>query len=597
MKNTIFSKSKLNGNTFIRISLFCSFFIFLFSIANAQTKQLIGTVKDKAGLPLIGVSVLIKGTTIGTVSDFDGKFSLKSNSAKDVLQFTYVGYDSKLVEVGNQVNLQITMSENSKNLDEVIVVGYGTQRKSDVTGSLVSVKADDMNAIPTTSVAEMLRGQAVGVVVTQNSSRPGGASDIVIRGKKSINGGNAPLYIVDGVPVDNIDDFNSQDISSVEVLKDASAQSIYGARASNGVILITTKKGADKKVTVDFSAYYAVQGVKRNFDFYSGDEWVQLRREAYRSYPDGAYTDPSFGQMQPNVDKKIYTDWENLAISSAPQQKYDLSIRSGNETTKLTTSLGLFDQKGMIAPASYRRYTLRFDVEHKLSKKVTIGVNASYTASDRSQEDDSFSKFITQSPLLNPIDSITGSQKNILEDSKYNPIWNNQNMLNETKTSRILLNGTLDWQILKGFKYRLNASINSRNSEQGIYLNSKHEKGIGDKGKATLAIAESDDYLLENIFTYDWKINKTNNFDATFVYSINTSTDKTTQLSGSGFTTDDLGYNNIGAAAKTLTNSRIITPRNLISYMGRLRYNLMDRYLFSASARMDGSSVFGVNNK
>ncbi len=596
--------------------LFLAFFGLLISFSLvAQNHSVSGTVKDSKGESLIGVSVVVKGSTSGTITDLNGRYNLPTVALKDVLVFSYVGYKEKEIVAAKQNVINVTLIEDNRLLDEVIVVGYGTQRKSDLTGSVVSVKADDMNAVPTSSVAEMLRGQAAGVVVTQGSARPGGGSDIVIRGKKSLTGGNSPLFIVDGVPVSNIDDFNSQDIQSVEVLKDASSQAIYGARASNGVILITTKSGADNKTVVDFSTYLGTQQLKRNFDFYSPDEWIQLKREANRKYtlqPDGSYLteylggnpvggvypgDASlFGNMYPDLVKRRFTNWEELMIKPATQQKYDLSVRTGNDKTKITASLGYFDQKGMVEPAKYNRANMRFNLIQKISKKVSIGFNTSYTSSYRSQEDGSFSKFITEPPLLNATDTL-GNLIPLLANSKYNPIWNNKNMINEEKSNRLLLNATFDWEILKGLKYRLNASMNSRQSESGVYLNSKHETGSKSNGEASLSISDNKDYLLENILTYDYKINESNKLDATFVQSVNTITNTYTGMRGYGFATDDLGYNNIGASAKPDPIGRSITPRNLLSYMGRVRYNLMDKYLFSASARMDGSSVFGADNK
>lgn len=589
--------------------------VFVSLTLSAQNHSVSGVVKDKKGETLIGVTAIVKGTTNGTVSDIEGRYSISSVSANDIIVFSSIGYMNKEVSIDNRSIIDVILEEEDQILNEIVVVGYGTQKKSDLTGSVVSVKADDMNAIPTSSVAEMLRGQAAGIVVTQNSARPGGGSDIVIRGKKSLTGGNSPLFIVDGVPVTSIDDFNSQDIESVEVLKDASSQAIYGARASNGVILITTKSGADNKTVVDFSTYVGTQQLKRNFDFYSGDEWIQLKREANRAYTmeaDGTYAteylggDPVdgvypgdeslFGNMHPNLVDRNFTDWEDLMIKPAIQQKYDLSVRTGNEKTKITTSIGYFDQKGMVKPSSYNRANARFNLNQKISEKISIGVNTSYTSSKRKQEDGSFNKFITQSPLLNPTDA-DGALLPMLADSKWNPIWNNKNMINEMETNRLMMNVTFDWKIIKGLNYRLNASLNSRESERGIYLNSKHEKGSTSGGDATLQLDNTKDYLLENIFTYDYRINTTNKFDVTLVQSVNTINEKRTKMSGYGFTTDDLGYDNIGAASKTDPVARSIIPRNLASYMGRLRYNLAERYLFSASARIDGSSVFGANNK
>ena len=577
------------------ITLFC--FTIIFSVS-AQRRTLTGSVKDSGGDPMIGVSVVLRGSNVGTITDLNGNFSIEISSGKDVLVFSYVGYETISQQAGNSNILNVTLVEDTKVLEELVVVGYGTQRKSDLTGSVVSVKSEDMNAIPTTSVAEMLRGQAAGVVVTQGSARPGGSSNILIRGKRSLTGGNSPLFIVDGVPVSNIDDFNSHDIQSVEVLKDASSQSIYGARASNGVILITTKRGAENKTTVDFSAYVGSQQLKRNFDFYNGDEWVQLKREANRSYPEGIYLDDTslFGNMYPNLLDRNYTVWEDLMIKSAIQQKYDLSVRSGGPNTRITASLGYFDQQGMIQPANFNRTNFRFNIDHKLSKKVSIGLNSNFTQSYRTQEDESFSKFITQSPLLNPFDD-NGNLLDMLADSKWNPLWNNQQMQDNQQANRLLLNGTFDWEILKGLKYRLNASMNTRNTERGTYQTSIHEKGSTSNGRATLDIDAYSDYLVENILTYDKSLNKEHKFDVTLVQSYNSIKSTSTSMKGYGFATDDLGYNNIGAASKTDPVMRSITPRNLLSYMGRLRYNMMDKYLFSASARIDGSSVFGVKNK
>ncbi len=564
----------------------------------SQKRTVSGTVKDIGGDPMIGVSVVLKGTVVGTITNFNGQYTIEATSNRDVLVFSYIGYESKSESVGNKTIIDVTMLEDTKMLDELVVVGYGTQRKSDLTGSVVSVKAEDMNAIPTTSIAEMLRGQAAGVVVTQNTNRPGASSSILIRGKRSLTGGNAPLFIVDGVPVSNIDDFNAQDILSVEVLKDASSQSIYGARASNGVILVTTKRGADNRLIVDFSSYYATQQLKRNFDFYDGDEWIQMKREANRSFPDGVYLadDGLFGIMYQNLLDRNYTDWEALALSAAPQQKYDLSVRAGNQTTKLTTSLGYFKQEGVIQPANYERANFRVNLDHELNKKLKLGINLNYTYSNRQTEDETFSNYITRSPLLDPTDD-SGNIIQILEDSRFNPLWNNLHYFNFTEARRLLLNTTLDWKIAKGLNYRLNASMNQRNSEQGIYQDSFHERGATTNGRAVINFGFSEDYLIENIVNYDYNYKDIHKWDATFVQSVNLIKTTDTSVRGYGFTTDDLMYNNIGAAAKTDPVQRDIIPRTLLSYLGRLRYNLLDRYLFSASARIDGSSVFGANNK
>lgn len=563
-----------------------------------------GVVRDEQGEPLIGVSVLIEGTTKGTITDFDGNFTLNAQEGQ-TLEVSYMGYRTEHVRVSGS-SLAVVLREDTKTLDEVVVVGYGTQKRSDLTGSVASVKADDVNAVPTSSVAEMLRGQAAGVVVTQNSARPGGQSDIVIRGKKSLTGGNAPLYIVDGTPVDNIDDFNSQDIESVEVLKDAAAQAIYGARASNGVILVTTKKGAEGKTSVDINAYAGAQMVKRNFDLYSGAEWAQLKREANRSFvydpatktATGTYQDDAslFGNMYQNLVDQQYTDWENLMVHPALQQKYDISVRTGNDRSKMSAALGYFDQEGMISPANYQRYNARFDFSQKLGKRVTLGFKANYIHSNQKSEDSDFAKVLTESPLLSAYDA-DGNMLSLLADSKWSPLWNNAHYTSDKKTDRFMLGANLNWDIWGGFTYRLNASVNYRNQEQGTYQDSKHEKGSSVGGQAAITNTRYVDYLLENIFGYDHTWQDKHHLNVTLVQSIESIRTTKTQTSGSGFATDDLGYNNISAASITNPTVRTITPRHLVSFMGRVNYSLMDKYLFSVSARVDGSSVFGKNSK
>ncbi len=507
-----------------------------------------GVVRDEQGEPLIGVSVVLEGTTQGTITDFDGQFVLSAQEGQ-TLEISYMGYRTERVKVGKGV-LSVVLSEDTKALDEVVVVGYGTQKRSDLTGSVVSVKAEDMNAVPTSSVAEMLRGQAAGVVVTQNSARPGGQSDIVIRGKKSLTGGNAPLYIVDGTPVDNIDDFNAQDIESIEVLKDASAQAIYGARASNGVILVTTKRGSEGKTQVDLNAYAGAQMVKRNFDLYSGAEWARMKREANRSFvydpvtktATGDYQDDVslFGNMYQNLVDERYTNWEELMIKPALQQKYDISVRTGNDRTKMSAALGFYDQEGMIAPANYRRYNARFDVSQKLGKRVTIGMKANYVHSDQKSEDSEFSKVLTESPLLSAYDE-DGNMLSLLADSKWSPLWNNAHYTSDKKTDRFMLGLNLDWNIWGGLTYRLNTSVNYRNQEQGVYQDSKHEKGSSVGGQASVANTRYVDYLLENILAYDRTWQEKHHLNVTLVQSIESIRTTMTTTGGSGFATDDLG--------------------------------------------------------
>ena len=300
-------------------------FLFAFALMTAQSqKKITGTVLSASDkMPLPGASVIVKGASSSTSTDLDGVFTISVPANATILTISYIGYKGKDVVITSN-SLTISLIEDTSSLDEVVVVGYGTQKKSDVTGAVSKVNLEKAVAIPTTNITEMLRGQAAGVQVTLGSARPGGASNILIRGRNSIRGGNDPLVVLDGFPIENINDINPDDIASIEVLKDASAQAIYGARASNGVILVTTKKGKEGKMRVNFNSYTTSQRLTKNFDMYNAEEFAQLRREAKRTdnLPSQVYlTDAlSFnGATTPEYLNYLagnYTDWEKTVLKT-----------------------------------------------------------------------------------------------------------------------------------------------------------------------------------------------------------------------------------------------------------------------------------------
>lgn len=295
------------------------FVLFAVQITWAQDQKTIsGTIVDANGVPLAGASVVVQGTSIGASTDFDGLFSLQVPDDATIIEVSYIGYVTAAVPITDQP-LNIVLQEDANKLDEVIVVGYGTQKKSDVVGSVTSVDLEEASAIPTTNVAEMLRGRAAGVQINLSDARPGGSSDILIRGKVSLEG-NAPLIVVDGVFYDDINDVAADDISNIEVLKDASATAIYGARAANGVILITTKRGKEGKMVVNYHGYTTTQHLTKNFDIYSGEEFADLRREANRDRTTGDFTgdDVIFDELAlESIASGRYVNWEDLVLRDA----------------------------------------------------------------------------------------------------------------------------------------------------------------------------------------------------------------------------------------------------------------------------------------
>lgn len=559
-------------------------------------------VTDESGQPIVGATVIaLKDMTLATITDPDGRFALALNKG-DKIEISSMGFVTITTTVDtSKTDQTYSLKEDFMLLDEVIVVGYGTQRRSDVTGAIASVTSDKINTTPTTSVAEMLRGAAAGVQVSLNSAAPGGSSTVLIRGRRSLSADNTPLYIVDGVPMTSIDDINSNDIASLEILKDASSQSIYGARAANGVILITTKRGQAGQTKITYSGYAAIQDISRNFEFYNGEEWAAYRKEAYyNAYGTYDEADCFKGLMKDVLDSGEWVDWEKQMIHQALQHKHDVLVQSGNDKTKFAFGLGGYFQDGMVINSGFERVSGRLNIDHKLSKSLSMGANLSYSRSWQQSADGSFNTFVTMPPLAKVYedDGVT-LRKDVTEagESHYNPLWNITNSDIYSQVDRYVINLFADWKIGKNLSYRVNASMNARDVESRSYLGTKHTTGQNTKGKATISTTEYYDYLLENILNYSKDFNADNKLDITLMQSLNSITYQSVGFTGTGFANDDFTYNAIGSALEYGVPTYGLSERQMVSFLGRVRYNLKNRYLFTTALRVDGSSVFGANNK
>ncbi len=571
-------------------------------------KQVKGTVSDYDGTTLPGVNILEVGTQNGTVSDIDGNYQLEVSGPDAELNFSFVGYEAQKVKVGTQATINVKFAEDLSFLNEVVVVGYGTQKRSNIAGAVTSVDVEKTNAIPTINVAEMLRGKAAGVQVTLGDARPGGSSKILIRGRKSLIASNDPLFIVDGVPVESIDEVNSADVKSIEVLKDAASQAIYGARASNGVILITTKRGSDGKLKITYNGYYGAQKLTRNFDIYSAEEWAQLKREAFRAssrtgefLTDEAVFDSPI-QLKA-VQDKTFVNWEDLVLETAQIQKHDIGISGGNESTKTYLGLGFYDQNGLIPTSGFTRGSLRFNIDQKLSDQVSVGVNSYFSRSVQNIESGGINKYITLPPLGFPFDAEGEIVRFPIDQDKYNPLWNIKESTNEIFKNKNSVNLFLDVKLFKGFKYRLSGTSISWGQTGGKYLTTLHEGSSGN-GLAQVYNRSYTEFLVENIIDYTKDINESHHLDFTFLQSINQFKKTKFDLKGVGFENDDLGYAGIRSAetqsavdfidyAGNPANSR----KAILSFLGRVRYNFKEKYLLTLTARADAASVFGESDK
>lgn len=567
-------------------------------------REIRGTVTDPDGNPLTGVNIVIKSQPgRGAVTDFDGKYKLEISEDSVTLIFSYIGYETQEVTVVNQQVLDIVMKESISRLDEIVVVGYGTQKKSDVTGSVAVVDVDKAMTQPTTDFSEMLRGQAAGVRITLNDPRPGGNSNIVIRGNNSILGGNSPLFIVDGVPLDNINDINTEDITSIEILKDASAQAIYGARASNGVVLVTTKRGKEGKLSISYNGYYSNEKLVRNFDLYSGEEWIQLRREAFRTSNENGEYEPDdfvFSPIQLDVmNTKNYVNWEDLVMRSGTISNHNVSLSGGSKQTKAYASLGFFDQKGVIPGSDFLRGSARINLDHRISDKLSLQSNVFLTTSKQNIESGTL-QWIVLPPVSRAFDENGQIVRYPLGDNQNsytNPLWNMRESTNENKSNSMDLNLSGSYDITDGLSYQLNSSLRRKSTDGGYYFSSLHSSGLADHGRASIWGGLREEYLLENILTYDKEFNQNNHLDITAVQSANKIKYGFSQTTATSFATDFLGYNGIEFAENILPVERNAHERSLVSFMGRIRYNLYERYLLTLTARADGSSVFSESNK
>lgn len=568
----------------------------------AQEVKVSGIVTEESG-PLPGVTIRVLGTSNGTITDIDGKYSLNV-SPKSTLVFSSIGYAEQKIPVASKTVINVKLMESAQTLDELVVVGYGVQRKSDVATSVASVKADEMKTFPSGNVADMLRGRAAGVNVTSSSGRPGSTPNITIRGSRSISATNTPLYIIDGSPsgASEFSMLSANDIESVEILKDAASQSIYGARASDGVILVTTKRGKAGKAEVSYNGYVGVQSLWRNFDFYSPEEFVQLRREAKAH--DKGLTDANELSIADALGDDVmlrvwesgnYIDWEKEMLRDALYQNHDISVRGGAEKIKFAGGVNYFDQQGLVKiGSSYRKIALRFNVDFEISKWFSLGINSSYSMTKEEKEDGSFNEFITRSPLSEIRDKDGNYAAKLNSEGQYNPLYRAEHFGREVNRDNYRLNLFMDVKPFKGFNYRLNTSIYTPTTEDGSYKDSKYPGG---GATAMLDESRSQNWVIEHIMTYQVPIkNKKHQLALTAVQSIDHNMSKSI-----GYSVDQLpidrDWNFISQGQFLDKPRRTYSENNLVSFMARAQYSLLDRYLLNLAVRRDGSSRFGKENK
>lgn len=569
-----------------------------------------GTIKDNNGIPLAGASVVVKGTTRGTTTDFDGNFTIQA-SGDATLVVSYIGYKTTEVAVNNRGTITLNLEEDSAQLDEVVVVGYGTQRKGEVTAAISTVGAETIEKIATPSSVDAVKGQIAGVDIQSDGGRPGQNSTIRIRGRRSITATNDPLYVIDGIPQisgnETIADINPQDIESMNILKDAAATAIYGSRGANGVVLITTKRGrVGEDTKVRYSSRYGVTSVTRTVDMMNGEEYANMKREANRTAWDGTIPADDVVFEDPIELESIAlgrsVDYIDLVLDAGWQTDHQVSVSGGSEKTNFNTSLGYFKEQGIISSQDFERVTARINLDHKISKTFEVGM--SFTTSHSVQNWGSnavMSEALAAVPLGQPYDENGELRLQPTNDGiRTNPLSElvENAYIDERKVTRIFAPFYLNINIADGLKWTTNFGPDIRYYRRGLFRGSAtntHRNGPPD---AQVYNDQSFGYTLENILNFNKSLfDDKHSLGVTLLQSIQGSRLEKYQANVQNLPYEEQLFYNLQTAETNSLTSSSLEEWKLASFMGRVNYDIDGKYLLQASLRADGSSRLAPGSK
>lgn len=566
-------------------------------------RKITGTVKDPLGDPIIGANVVVKGTTQGTITDIDGNYTLEVPS-NATLQVSYIGFLTQEIAINNKTQINISLLEDTQQLEEVVVVGYGSVKKSDATGAVDVIKSSDFNKGMVSSPEALFNGHIAGVQVTPSSGQPGANTSVRIRGVNSISASSEPLYVIDGVPIDNsrsslnvggdsglnsmsinpLSMIPSSDIESMTVLKDASATAIYGSRGANGVIIITTKGGKEGILSVNYSGSVGISNVANKIDILSADE--------YRKYV-------------PDASGKASTNWQDEIFRTAFVQEHNVTISNGNKNTSYRASLNASNQNGIVIGTGMDRYALRFNLTHKMfNNRLIFNINANNTYYSMNnvleqQTGGANGGIINNALKANPTEPVYNSDGTFNEfaESVRNPVAMAKQISDKSRGDRFI--GNVDAtvffipEVLSG-KVNLGYDVDNINRKAYQPRSSKVAQGV--EGRAITESNRYSNYLLESYLTFNKTFNQIHTLNVVAGYSWQEFDNYTSTVRAEGFVNDNLGADNIGGA-RTRDAKNNQENNRLISFYARANYNLLDKYMFTATIRRDGSSRFGINNR
>lgn len=560
-----------------------------------------GVVVDEKGNPIPGVNVFVKGTSIGTTTNIDGKYTIDIPNNEVTLIFSFVGMTTSEVLVGDQTVINVTLFEETTKLDEIVVIGYGATSKKLLTSSIASVNTEQIENTISSGIESALQGRTSGVNINQNSGTPGAAVSVSIRGLSSISAGNQPLYVIDGIPITSgsysqmsmegqdinaIADINPNNIKSISVLKDASAAAIYGARAGNGVVLIETKSGATGETKFDFQAYYGIQQVYKKLDLLNAEEWTE--------YIQDLGVDVS--GFAPDVD----TDWLDEVLRVAPVQNYELSASGGKDNTRYYLSGRFFNQEGVVLGTNYEKYNGRLNIDHQVSDRLSIGakVSINYSINDRVRGDQTINGVLPNAISTPPVYSVKDENGNYASTGWWdNPVATGNEVDNQAKTFRNISNIYAEYNIIEGLKFKHQWGFDYYNLQEHRYEPAIIQSVAASNGYSADGSSDVFKITQQSTLNYIKTLKEKHNFTFLLGYSFEKWKEKFLLLAGTEFPTSQFRYLNSAAVIDQDFTESSYSEFGLTSWFGRLKYNYENKYLFSASLRRDGSSNFGENNK
>lgn len=587
----------------------------------AQNTTLKGVIVDETDAPLIGATVQVKGTSTGSITDFDGNYTIKANKGA-VITFSYIGYKTQEIKFTGQPTVNIKMVPDNQTLDEVVVVGYGTMKRSDLTGSVASIAAKDVEGFKTSSVAGALGGQIAGVQITSTDGTPGAGFSINIRGVGTLTGDSSPLYIVDGFEVDDIDYLSNSDIESIEILKDASSSAIYGARAANGVVLISTKSGKIGKPIINYNGSASYRKISKKLDVLSPYEFVKLQGEVNSKYSDSYFKTGNDDNGNPyryqSLDDYIGVsgvNWQDETFNPTWSQDHSLSIMGGTEDTKYNASFSRYIENGIFKNSGFNKTTGKFRLDQKLSKSLSFNFTVNYALTNRegvgTSGDSGRFNMLAQILSARPTGGLKLTDEELLASAidpemlesgeslaQVNPVKQTESVTNNKRAEMWSGNASATWQIIKGLTFKTSGTYNTTNNRTDIFYKdgSKEAYRNGQKPYGRTQMGRDVRWTNSNNLTWKQKVKK-HNYDIMLGHEVSFKSTEYLLGEAMDFPFDNLGNDYLGLGATPSRVESSYSEKTLLSFFARGNYNYDNRYLFTATVRADGSTVFSNKNK